>query len=51
MGKTFKRNESFRPKKNGKVFTKDQDWKRGKKRGKKEWTNLSDDVPLENFGS
>ena len=32
MGKTFKRNEQFRPKKQGQVFTKDQSWKKNKKK-------------------
>lgn len=31
MGKTYKRNSQFRPKKHGQVFTKDQTWKKRKK--------------------
>lgn len=30
MGKSFKRNQQFRPKKQGKIFTKDQPWKKHK---------------------
>jgi len=30
MGKTFKRNSQFRAKKQGRVFVKDQSWKKSK---------------------
>lgn len=30
MGKTFKRNSQFRPKKQGKTFVKDNSWKKNK---------------------
>ena len=32
MGKTFRRDNQFRPKKQGKTFTKDQNWKKNKHR-------------------
>jgi hypothetical protein len=31
MSKTFRRNSQFRPKKQGRIFTKDQSWKKRKK--------------------
>jgi len=31
MSKTYKRNSEFRPKKQGRIFTKDQSWKKHKK--------------------
>ena len=31
MGKSFQRNQQYRPKKQGRVFTKDQSWKKHKK--------------------
>lgn len=30
MGKTFRRDKPFRPKKGGRVFSKDKNWKKGK---------------------
>jgi hypothetical protein len=30
MGKTFRRDNQFRPKKQGKTFTKDKNWKKNK---------------------
>lgn len=30
MGKTFRRDQAFRPKKQGCIFTKDQNWKKQK---------------------
>lgn len=32
MGKTYRKDQSFRPKKHGRVFTKEQDLKKGKKK-------------------
>jgi hypothetical protein len=32
MSKTFRRNSQFRPKKQGRIFTKDQSWKKHKKK-------------------
>ena len=40
MGKTYKRNQQFRPKKHGKTFTKDQPWK-----NKKDNKNPPIDIP------
>lgn len=34
MGKTYRRDQQFRPKKNGRVFDKDQSWKKFKHREK-----------------
>lgn len=31
MGKTYRRDNQFRPKKHGQVFTKDKPWKKNKK--------------------
>jgi hypothetical protein len=31
MGKTFRRDKPFRPKKQGRVFTKDRPWKKSKR--------------------
>ena len=31
MGKTYRRDSQYKPKKHGRIFTKDPSWKKGKK--------------------
>jgi len=53
MGKTYRRDQAFRPKKHGRVFIKDnKPWKKHKNPKHQEDKPLitSDDITQENFG-
>lgn len=49
MGKTFRRDQEYRPKKNGKLFTKDKKpWKKNKKHVNIETNdNIPPNIPYE----
>ncbi len=52
MGKTFRRDNRFRPRAHGKTFDKDQQpWKKKKKQLDNRPPIRSEDITQENFGS
>lgn len=45
MGKTYRRDQQYRPRKQGRVFTKDQNWKKHKHNKNWDKPPLEDQIP------